>query len=322
MNILLSVHLYPPHHNCGGEYYIHNMAKWLISQGHQCRVLIKQHDWHMANEIYFHEGVEVFPSKICPEPNLFFWADIVFSHLDFAIWTKEMCKIYKRPFFFIAHNSCQDEYDGIYNSLTPVNIIFNSQWIKDTIKTDHRSFVMPPPVDWRKYDVSHSVREDREYKITLINLNENKGGKQFEAISSVEKKRKFLGVKGSYDEQIIPKWENVEICDNTPDILPIYARTRLLLMPSKYESWGMTATEAMCNGIPVLSSGTPGLRENCGNAGIYLDRDDIGSWIAAIKELDKPKVYEKYSKLARERSRQLDPLAKYEELNQFIHEAF
>ena len=32
-------------------------------------------------------------------------------------------------------------------------------------------------------------------------------------------------------------------------------------MPSDYESWGRTATEAMCSGIPVICSEANGLKK-------------------------------------------------------------
>lgn len=321
MRILFSVHLYPPTHNCGGEYYIHNLAKWLISQGHQCRVLLKQAATYGITSMYEHEGVEVFPAMRGEEDH-FFWCDVAISHLEYGPWTLEMCRIYKKPFFFIAHNDSEDEYDSIYNSHSPVNIVFNSWWIYDKVKTVHSKTVLHPPVDWRKYDT-------RGYPglnnfITLINCNRNKGGHIFSQIVREMPKKMFLAVLGSYEKQILPDDEDrflLKIQANTPNIIPIYKQTRILLMPSKYESWGMTATEAMCNGIPVICTDTPGLRENCQDAAIYVVRDDIQGWIDAIKKLDNLKVYEKYSKLGRKRSRELDPWKEYKALEDFIYAA-
>jgi glycosyltransferase involved in cell wall biosynthesis len=109
---------------------------------------------------------------------------------------------------------------------------------------------------------------------------------------------------------VVPKQENIR---------GIYAQTRVLIMPSEYESWGMVATEAMASGIPVISTGGPGLKENCGKAGTFIsDRDDIGAWVKAIKALQDPKKYKSQSALARKRARELDPLQELDAAADFI----
>ena len=131
---------------------------------------------------------------------------------------------------------------------------------------------------------------------------------------------------GSYSEpadkgQHTNQPPNVTVLQKTPTIKDVYAKTRILIMPSKYESWGRTATEAMCSGIPVISSGTPGLRENCGKAGLYFDREEVKLWVDQIEKLFNPKAYEKASKAAKIRSRELDPMASLERLRNFMRQS-
>jgi glycosyltransferase involved in cell wall biosynthesis len=77
-------------------------------------------------------------------------------------------------------------------------------------------------------------------------------------------------------------------------------------MPSKYESWGMTATEAMSYGIPVISTETPGLKENCGYAGIFIkNRDDVKEWIDAIFKMEKAINYKAQSEKCKKRASEL-----------------
>lgn len=316
MRILFSVHLYPPVHNCGGEYYIHNMAKWLISKGNEVRVLLHQANQHKITRMYEYEGVQVWP----PARNLevhFHWADRVFTHLEYTNWTTNLCKIYRKPVFFIVHNT--HNYACASREALPMNIIYNSNYAKELLQYPHPNMVLHPPVDWRRYDVATNPIDS--WYITLINLNENKGGKIFYEIARRMPDKVFLGIKGSYDEQVIQDLPNVILLDNTSDILPIYRQTRILLMPSEYESWGMTCTEAMCNGIPVICTPTFGLKENANYAGIFVERDDIDGWVREIKKMDQKKNYLRQSEICKRRSRELDPLTEYQELEIFIQNA-
>lgn len=317
MNILASIHLYPPKHNCGAEYMAHNLFKYLTSKGHHIRVLLHQANQYKIRDNYEFEGIDVFPPNQKVVENLFRWADVVFTHLDYTHWTIGAASMYKKPLFHLIHNS--HPYPEIINAERNQHIVYNSQWLKDKLAYKWSNFILTPPVDYMDYDLGKDT-EKNEY-ITLINLNENKGGKIFEEIARALPNKKFLGVRGSYDEQIIPNLPNVKIVANSPNVKEVYAQTRILLMPSAYESWGMTATEAMCNGIPVICTNTPGLVENCGDSGIYIkDRNDIKSWIAAITKLDEKKAYTIQSKKARERSRSLDPRKTLDEFEKWFGE--
>lgn len=330
MRFLFSIHLYPPKHNAGGEIYLHNMAKFLISRGHQVRVLLHEAAYHNIKQVYNYEGVEVFPRLRNLEEH-FIWADRVITHLGFTSWTVAVARVFKKPVFFAVHNT--HHYSCVSDAFSPVGIIYNCHAAKEKLKYPQPNIVLHPPVDYRKYDQGLDTSKN-EY-ITLINLNENKGGHIFWGIARAMTDKKFLAVKGGYDPQIIEDAPNVTVIEHTHDILPIYRQTRVLLMPSEYESWGMTATEAMCNGIPVICTPTFGLKENCGEAAIYIGqppadvagedswprvrgRDNIQEWVKAIRKLDEKKYYLSQSKKARDRSRALDPLNEYESLLDFV----
>ena len=47
----------------------------------------------------------------------------------------------------------------------------------------------------------------------------------------------------------------------------------------------MAAVEAAASGIPTIAHPTPGLQEALGDAGVFVDRDDIDGWETALKEL-------------------------------------
>lgn len=266
--------------------------------------------------MYSFEGVPVMP-KTRNVLDLFQWADVVFTHLDYAKWTTHLARMAKRPLYFFSHNSSHF-YDEMINTNYNTRVVYNCAAIKEILDYKAPSYILHPPCDWRFYDVSETAKP--EY-ITLINLNLNKGGEQFYKIAEAMPHKKFLGVTGSYDEQVIKDLPNVTIIEKMVDIRPVYEQTRILLMPSEYESWGRTATEAMCSGIPVLATPTFGLKENIGEGGIFIeDRDNIDEWVYQIERLDDETEYKTASDYAKERSRELDPVKELEGFNEFLEQ--
>ena len=317
MKILCSIHLYPPKHNCGAEYMIHHMNKYLVSQGHEVRVLLWQANHYRIENVYVYEGVDVFPPDKTLVETLFYWADVVMTHLDYTQQTIQLAKMFRKPVVHLIHN--YTAYESIKQAEKPQYIVYNSEAAKEKLKYEHDSIVMPPACDWRVYDQNKDPQQN-EF-VTLINLDGNKGGAVLREIATRMPERKFLGVIGSYSEpasdgQHTSQPGNVTVVPNTPRIMEVYERTRVLIMPSRIESWGRTATEAMCSGIPVICNPTEGLKENCGEAGIYVDREDIDGWVKAIKMLDKD--YVKWSKKAKKRSRELDPQKELEKFEAWI----
>lgn len=327
MRILWSIHLYPPAHNCGSEWMAHHVNKFLISQGHEIRVILHQATMHNIQVPYEYEGVTVLP----PTGHLdaYRWASVIITHLDFTQFTLLQAMQIDKPIVHFVHNDIQ--YSSIVNSpYKKQYIVYNSMWIANKKMYDHRFTVLPPPCDAAYYDVSPNPIEN-EF-ITLISLNVNKGGELFYKIAEAMPDKKFLGVMGSYDHQIVKQLPNVIIYPNTPDIREVYKMTRILLMPSRYESWGRTATEAMCSGIPVVCTPTPGLKENCGYAGIYVGKPvsdpepgqpyvDPGSadeWVKQIRKLDNEKYYSEISRLCRKRAAELNPEEELKQLESFL----
>jgi glycosyltransferase involved in cell wall biosynthesis len=98
----------------------------------------------------------------------------------------------------------------------------------------------------------------------------------------------FLGVEGTHGIQESHRFAddyNVRIKAPTQDMREVWSQTKLVLMPSEYESYGMVAAEACVNGIPVIAHPTPGLKECLDWAGIFIDREDVEGYRAKIVEL-------------------------------------
>jgi glycosyltransferase involved in cell wall biosynthesis len=338
MNVLFSIHLYPPKHLCGAEFVAHGIAKHFQSKGDTVKVLLHQANHYKIEEHYVFDGVDVFPPDQKLIMDLFYWADVVFTHLDYTKWSVNMAALHRKPVFHMIHNT--HPYASIIDAEKPQFIVYNSEYSMENLNYNHESIVVHPPVDWRHYEGPTGDA------ITLINLNENKGADIFFRLAEMFPERRFIGVKGSYDQQLTgkilkvketriaaaeavhreviemaPTPKNVELWDKQIDIRHVYRETRILLMPSRYESYGRTGPEAMSSGIPVIANSVFGLLESCGKAGIYIqNRDDINEWARAIKKLDSKAEYDKASKKAKERAKELDPGKELDALWNWVRE--
>jgi glycosyltransferase involved in cell wall biosynthesis len=204
------------------------------------------------------------------------------------------------------------KYEKIYNK-NKIYLVHNSEWIKNLYDyMGFNSIIVYPPVDWRDYKVT----TNNEY-VTLINLNDNKGGDVLVKVAKKMPDIKFLGVIGAYGNQVVDKSvSNITYVPSTSDIKTIYEKTDILLVPSKKESWGRVAVEAMSSGIPVVANPTDGLKEALGRAGIFVDRENIDGWVAAIRKLKTNRTYYRsMSQLGSKRAQELEPepqLAKFD----------
>jgi glycosyltransferase involved in cell wall biosynthesis len=178
-----------------------------------------------------------------------------------------------------------------------------------------RTAVVRPLMHEENMKINEEFRGDC---ITLVNANQNKGVTQFIDIAKQMPDRKFLAVIPYYGElQPPPAPSNVEWTPFNDDIRTILKRTRILVMPSYYESFGRIGFEAMYNGIPVIYSkinpkskypggSTEGVETWIKPAGISADRENIDEWISAITDLDNEETYQARSTLVKEHVRSLN----------------
>jgi len=308
MNILWAIHLYPPRHNAGAEYCAHVINRYLISKGHKVRVLHYDGRKYNIKQMYEFDGVQVFLDD--NEEVLYNWADIICTHLDYS--KKAMWKANElgKPLFHFTHNDTP--YPSVVNGVGKIKVVHNAQWVADNLNYKWPSIVFPPVVD----ESYQSEDKGRKY-ITLINLNDNKGSRYFYSLAKKLPQYQFLGVKGSYDGQHIENHPNVTIWNNTPDVRKIYEVSKIVLMPSHYESWGRVAGEAMYNGIPVICNPTEGLKENVSHGGLLINRKETDKWKDEIvKLMEDEKYYKSWSKKGLKRAKELTP--KWDELETFL----
>lgn len=285
MNIVARVHLYSPDHCAGAEMMLHELLKALVQRGHRCQVHLSR--FAATRSPYTLDGVEIFPKGTSDWQDAADKADVLLTHLDNTSTVISAALFYAKPLVQVLHNThpATRMWASCRNNL----LIYNSDWMRIELGDDPNGIVVRPPVFLEDYETGDL---ERGYSITLINLSQNKGGVRFAQLAATMPERRFLGVHGAYGEQLDPRLPNVEIREHGQPMRQVYADTKLLLMPSSYESYGRVGVEAACAGIPVIATGTPGIREALGPAGTYLPADaSLGLWQRAIKDIFRDNSY-------------------------------
>lgn len=305
------VHAYVPTHNAGAETTLHDILKNLVSQGWDAHVVLKPEGINFTTgriekEIpeYYIDGVHVIPSV--DKRTLLHYvprSDITISHLECSQRTHLLSGSYGIPSVHLVHNTHPLTVRWMASS---DGLIINTNWIANEPEfrdSGKPSIVVHPPVNPEDYKTSHGK------SVTLVNLWEDKGAKVFYELARRMPDIPFIGLKGGYGEQVIEDLPNVTIMEHTPDIKSVYGQTKVLLMPSKYESFGRVGVEAMASGIPVIAEPTPGLKESLGDAGTFVDRNDIDAWETVLRDTLKPAKYGKLSKAALAQSKALKSIS-------------
>lgn len=293
MKILAAVPLYPPTSRVGAWLATHRCLAYLASLGHDVDVVPYMHG--MLRWDYDLDGVHVRPGAVLrdwPRP------DLVVSHLGDNHEAASLATTdWGVPSVRFVHGSHPDNLPNL-QAIPPDLTVFNSASLAAETGWAGPSMVVHPSAD-----TGTAVPGDR---VTLVNLTEQKGGILFWQLAKSMPDVAFLGVRGGYGQQVSNKAKNTTVIDMTEDMAhDVYAKTRVLLMPSERETWGMVGVEAMRCGIPVIAHPTPGLVESLGPAGIFVDRNDLPGWQQAIRRLMVKSEWRRASNAALERAVQL-----------------
>jgi len=246
---------------------------------------------------------------------LFDWADVVITHLDRTGKAINLCRNHEKKLIHLIHNT---RYNSMIVDVNGKNqsCIYNADWVGADLNYKMQSCVFHPAVNYKDYQVE--VTGDF---ITLMNCFGPKGGQILIDIAKAMPDRNFIGMMG-YGNQVVGTEKNIMYLDNTADARAIYAKSRIVIMPSEYESFGRVAIEASASGIPVVCSTTPGLHESLGwgekkkGAGVFIKNlSDISEWVAAIEKLDDPEYYKKIGDKGIKRAKEITKQSKPELVN-------
>lgn len=310
MNILSLCTRYLPS-QAGAENMMHMVHKYLISAGHTVTAVAIYKDDLPELEVI--DGVNVIRvpqdkgydivvravHQTQPRP------DVLFAQFGLQPYVIEHASIMNFPVVVWCHGEYGYNHTVQAGLTEAVDLfVFNGTTMYEECGRNPKHVIVNPPVDRERV-----LSRDRDPKeITLINLCEWKGGDVFHAIARRLPKFKFLGVEGGYGDQLntdLP--ENMRILPHGQDMRAVYGTTKILVMPSTKESFGMAGLEAQLNGIPVIASNIKHIHESLGKGAIFVDRDDLDSWVTVIRRLmSDPDFYMELSVRARANVRRFD----------------
>lgn len=306
MLVVALIHFYLPAHRAGSETMLHAMLRALADTGHEPHVVVTSQP--EGADDYTVEGIEVhragMDERTVPRLVASLAPDVLVTHHQETPHASKLGRDLGVPVVHVIHNHMH--HTNLWLHKRPHLAVFNTHWITRHFATRHkglRSIVVHPPV-W-----GHEHATIPGDHVTLVNLNRDKGSGVFYELARRMPDVSFLGVVGGHGPQVIrDDVPNVTIQPQTSDMRgDVWARTRVLLMPSIYESYGMVAVEAAHSGIPVIAHPTPGLLESLSYAGTYADRDDLDSWERSLRSILQPETWQPLSAVVKRRAAELDP---------------
>ncbi len=280
MKVLAHCYTYGNNSSSGADKMMQSLIEYLAARGEDCLVVIDD-----CPRPYTLNNVNVASNKTMLGEK-YDWCDIVIIHLVAIHEGVTIARRFNKPVIHICHN----------NHIKPTNgyIVYNSNWLAKEMDLQLPSIIVHPPTK----PVPVTDHFHSKY-ITLVNTNENKGGAMLKALATALPQYSFLGVHGGYDKnQMYMPMRNINYRAYSAAGMD-YSDTRIIIVPSKMESWSLVAAEAMANGIPVICSNLPGLKENCGEAAIYAT--STRDYMDAIGVLEYESVYRNFTAAGRAR---------------------
>ncbi|QNE04865.1 glycosyltransferase [Croceicoccus marinus] len=232
-----------------------------------------------------------------------FKPDIVVPHSGLPVQMSHSFRALDVPTMIYFRNVDESDFGG--DAVASADgYVANSRFTAERLKNDYNidAVVIPPLFEADNYRVETS----REC-ITFINPHPSKGRDIAFDLAKLLPDEKFIFVRAwSLDQEDESKLQNIsqscaniEVIERTDDMKQIYSRTKVVLVPSRWEeAWGRVVSEAHFSGIPVIATSIGGLPEAVGPGGILMEPEATAEdWSRALRALCKDG--QQYSRVAR-----------------------
>ena len=186
-----------------------------------------------------------------------------------------------------------------------------------------KALIIHPPISPTPLKISN-----KGDAYTLLSSLKNKGVQVVLDLAKLYPDRRFIIVRSPAEpthgisdlEEQAAELSNVELLPRVPpsQVSKYLKQTRILLAPSRYETYGMSAIEAAGYGIPSIHVDTPHVREGIGTAAVLVRPLSLEDTIKGIEMIEKD--YDAYSLKVRARAEFLyaRQATELEEFSKFI----
>jgi len=267
----------------GAELMAHEISKFLQRAGWNVRIMLYDH-----KDMDSYDGVP-FVKMPYQQPlndeckRVLAESDFILTQNFVAEEVLEIAEQFGLPVCFFLHLDVEKTEILQQRWNVPVFIVYNAMTQHEVVPTIHEWTVVRPHIDYDKFE---QIDSSAGKNVTLLNCIPNKGGHVIKMLADLIPEIPFVGIKGGYGPQVLDgEQPNMTYYDHTENPIPFYANSRIIVAPSKSESWGRVALEAMAAGVPVIVGDTPGLRECTNGAAPVCTQEDVGCWEREVRRL-------------------------------------
>lgn len=312
MKVLFQVHWEFSVRQAGSEKFTDSVARYLVDKGHEVGFYCDPDVAKFTNgnpPKFTPYGAPVYVEGLHNLDDIVPQYDIVWTHLNMTRKAINATRRYKKPLCVMIHNDGQVGFYEMKNNEVEL-MIYNSEWLKNRTEPDFQSretAVLVPPLDCSEFAI-----EDRSQQrfITHLNCNEGKGTKMARHWAMEMPEYPFLFVVGGYFKQYVPHgWneklkhlhlptQEIDYPQNVTFIPPtrnvrddVLRLTKVAVVPSVIDTWGMFALECCAAGIPVIAHPDNGFLESLGPNGLFVDRLKSKTMCDLLTKLMEDDVY-------------------------------
>lgn len=304
MTIVALTHGYPPIWNMGGEVSLHRS---LVGIKEKVLVLTK------TEEDYVFQGVRVrkigmqnvLNIKADPRPIIDQLKDthvrVIFAQNELSLPAVRAARVLDAISVIGVHTPPRFGRN-IRDALRFADYAVYNTHVAAKEWGDPEGLVLHPPI----HSLPNKISNNGD-AYTLLSSLRNKGVTVMLELAARYPNKRFIIVRspaesthGIHDlEERAAKLPNVELHPRVePEEVHKYLKqTRILLVPSMYETYGMSAIEAAGYGIPSIHVDTPHVREGIGEAAVLIKPLDVEGAAKGIEAIENN--YQEYSRNAR-----------------------
>ena len=269
------------------------------------RILLRKTFKKVDPELIILQSPAIFPKDYRKKNRkiIFFIRSLDWYGLSSKGQKNSIKKIYNYPFIKIRSKKNK-------RILREADLVFTNSYFMQRVLLEKgiKTEVVYPFLKMEEYKIL--FREPCTSYVTFVTPNFPKGREVVLRIVEKlpEEKFLFVGIKNFSLDKKIENFKNITVLPWIQDMKEVYRKTKIIIMPSVWEEpFGRVPIEAGINGIPTIASKRGGLPESVGEGGILIDDIwNINNWVSAIKRLENPAEYKRFSKKAVENAKKFD----------------